>query len=154
MLKKASWIVISNLKMRRNFYSKGLRPTWLEASPSWLPAVSGLKAWSQGVPGGSVVKNPPAGAGDTGSIPGSGRSPGEGNGSPLQYSCLGNPMVRGAWRATVHGVTRVKHDLGTKPPPLSYRRAEKDTPVSIKNVKIEDRPTRLWLCGGENIFVY
>ena len=46
------------------------------------------------------------GAGDMGSIPGSGRSPGEGNGYPLQYSCLGNPMDRGAWWATVHGVTK------------------------------------------------
>ena len=45
-------------------------------------------------------------AGDTASIPGSGRSPGVGNGNPLQYSCLGNPMDRGAWRATVHGVTK------------------------------------------------
>ena len=62
------------------------------------------------VPGGSVVKNPPANAGDTGSIPGSGRFPGEGNDNPLQ----GNPMDRGAWRATVHGVTRVRQDLVTK----------------------------------------
>ena len=54
----------------------------------------------KGFPGGSVVKNPPANAADLGSIPGSGRSLGEGNGSPLQYSCLGNPMDRGAWRAT------------------------------------------------------
>ena len=53
-----------------------------------------------------MVKNPPANAGDMGSIPGSGRSPGEGNGNPLQYSCLGNPMDRGAWWATVHGVTK------------------------------------------------
>ena len=45
-------------------------------------------------------------AGDIGSIPGSGRSPGEGNGNPLQYSCLGNPMDRGAWEAIVHGVTK------------------------------------------------
>ena len=45
-------------------------------------------------------------AGDTGSIPGLGRSPGEGNGNPLQYSCLENSMDRGAWRATVHGVTK------------------------------------------------
>ena len=45
-------------------------------------------------------------AGDLGLIPGSGRSPGEGNGNPLQYSCLGNPMDRGAWRATVHGVAK------------------------------------------------
>ena len=55
--------------------------------------------------GGSVVKNLPANAGDVGSILGSGRSPGEGNGNPLQYSCLGNPMDRGAWWATVPGVT-------------------------------------------------
>ena len=54
--------------------------------------------------GGSVVKNSPARAGVAGSIPGSGRSPGGGNGSPLQYSCLGNPTDRGTWRAIVHGV--------------------------------------------------
>ena len=53
----------------------------------------------KGFPGGSVVKNPLANAGDAGSIPGSGRYPGEGNGNTLQYSCLGNPMDRGAWRA-------------------------------------------------------
>ena len=52
-----------------------------------------------------MVKNLPANVGDVGSNPGSGRSPGEGNGIPLQYSCLGNPMDRGAWRATGHGVT-------------------------------------------------
>ena len=57
-----------------------------------------------GFPGGSVVKNPSANAGDTGSIPGLGRSPGEGNGNPLQYSCLGNPMNRGAWQDTIQGV--------------------------------------------------
>ena len=55
-------------------------------------------------PGGSVVKNLPANAGEAGSIPGLGRSPGEGYGNQLQYSCLGNPMDRGAWRAIVHGV--------------------------------------------------
>ena len=55
------------------------------------------EAW--GVPGGSLVKNLPTNARDTGSIPGSGRSPGKGNDNPLQYSCLGNPMDRGAWRA-------------------------------------------------------
>jgi len=53
-----------------------------------------------------VVKNPPANAGDVGLIPELGRSPGEGNGNPLQDSCLGNPMDRGAWWATVHGVTK------------------------------------------------
>ena len=64
-----------------------------------------------------LVKNPPMNAGDPGSIPGSGRSPGEGNENPLQYSCLGNPMGRRAWRATFHGVARVRHNLATKLPP-------------------------------------
>ena len=50
-----------------------------------------------GFPGGSVIINPPANAEDVGSIPGLGRSPGEGNDNPLQYSCLGNPMDRGSW---------------------------------------------------------
>ena len=58
-----------------------------------------------GFPADSVVKNPPANAGDTGSIPGLQRSPGEENGNSLHYSCLGNPMDRGVWRATVDGVT-------------------------------------------------
>ena len=60
----------------------------------------------EGFPGGSVVKNLPANAEDMGSVPGWGRSPGEGNGNPLKYSCLGNPMDRGAWWATVHGVAK------------------------------------------------
>ena len=61
---------------------------------------------NEGFLGGSVVKNPPANAGDAGLIPGSGRPPGGGNGNPLQYSCLGNPMDRGGWQATVQGVTK------------------------------------------------
>ena len=52
------------------------------------------------------AKNLPASAGDVGSIPGSGRSPGEGSGNPLEYSCLGNPMIRGAWWAIAHGVVK------------------------------------------------
>ena len=62
-----------------------------------------------GFRGGTVVKNLPAsggGARDTVLIPGSGRSPGEGNGNSLQYSCLGNPMDKEAWQATVHGVAK------------------------------------------------
>ena len=57
-------------------------------------------------PGGSEVKVSAWNAGDQGLIPGSGRSPGEGNGDPLQYSCLENPMGGGVWQATVHGVTK------------------------------------------------
>ena len=56
--------------------------------------------------GGSVIKNPPANAGDTGSVSGLGRSPEEGNGNPLQCSCLTDPMDRGAWWMTVHGVAK------------------------------------------------
>ena len=62
-----------------------------------------------GFPGGSVVKNPPANSGDArdmGSTPGSGRSLGEGNGNPIQYSCLEHPVDSGAWLATVPGVTK------------------------------------------------
>ena len=65
--------------------------------------------FKMGFSGGAVAKNSPANAGDArdmGSIPGWGRSPGEGNGNPLQYSYLGNPIDRGAWRATVHRVTK------------------------------------------------
>ena len=59
-----------------------------------------------GFPGGLVVKNLPTNAGDVGLIPGLGRLPGEGNGNPLQFFCLGNLMDRGAWQAIVHGITK------------------------------------------------
>ena len=64
-----------------------------------------------GFPGGSEDKASACNAGDTGLIPGLGRSPGEGNGNPLQYSCLENPTERGAWRAIVHGVTKSRTRL-------------------------------------------
>ena len=67
-----------------------------------------------GFPGRSAGKKSACNTGDPGLIPGSGRSPGEGNGNPLQHSCLENPMDREAWRVTVHGVSRVRHDLATK----------------------------------------
>ena len=66
------------------------------------------------VPGGSDGKASAYNVGDLGWIPGLGRSPGEGNGNPLQYSCLENPMDKGAWWATVHGVARARHNLATK----------------------------------------
>ena len=65
----------------------------------------------EGFPGGSEVKASACNAGDLGSIPGSGRSPGEGNGNPLQYSCLENPKDRGAWWASVHGVAKSRTRL-------------------------------------------
>ena len=74
----------------------------LKPNLSYLLCMSKVR----GFPGGSVVKNPAANAGDSGSILGSGRFPGEGNGNPLQYSCLENPMDRGAWQTTVNGTAR------------------------------------------------
>ena len=68
-----------------------------------------------GFPGSSVVKKLPANARGAGSIPELGRSPGEGNGNPLLYSCLGNPMDRGTWKAIVHGGHKtVEYNLATK----------------------------------------
>ena len=75
----------------------------------------------KGFPGGSVVKNPPANARDLGSIPGLGRSSGEGNGNSLQYSCLGNPRDRGAWRGTAHRVTKSQTSLSNSTTTLTNR---------------------------------
>ena len=77
----------------------------------------GYLSWVLGFPCSSVSKESACSAEYPGSIPGSGRSPGEGNDNPLQYSCLENPTDRGTWWAAVHGVARVKHDLATKPQP-------------------------------------
>ena len=69
-----------------------------------------------GFPGGSTVKNLPANAeatGDVGSIAGSGKSPGGGNGNPLQYCCPENPVDRGAWRTTVHSITKSRIQLSS-----------------------------------------
>ena len=65
-------------------------------------------------PSGSVINNLPVNVGDVGLFPVSGRSPGEGNGNPLHYACLGNLKDRGAWKATVHRIARVGHKLTTK----------------------------------------
>ena len=78
--------------------------SWMLGSPRFHKA---------GFPGGSVVKNPPASVGGTGLILGLERCPEEGNGNPLQYSCLGNPMDRGTWQLTVHVIARVGHDSAT-----------------------------------------
>ena len=77
----------------------------------------GLRKLIRGFPHGSVAKESACNTGDLSSIPGLGRSPEEGNGNPLQCSCLENSMDRRAWQGTVHGVARVGHDLITTPPP-------------------------------------
>ena len=102
-----------------NFYWK-IRVPWKMIDPTAGTRGSIRRTWAnifvplhfvplhveRGLPGGPLIKNLPASAGDVGFIPGLGRSPGEGNGNPLQYSCLANPMDRGAWRATVHKITK------------------------------------------------
>ena len=82
--------------------------------PSILNTDCDILFWSYYFQVALVVKSPPANAGaigNLGSIPGSGRSPGEGTGNPFQYSCLENPIDRGAWRATVHGVAKSRTRL-------------------------------------------
>jgi len=73
--------------------------------------INTLPKYPEGFPGGSVVKNPPASAGDKCSVSGLGRSPGEENGNPLQYSCLENPVDRGAWSDTVYAAAKSQTQL-------------------------------------------
>ena len=87
----SEWKLISPSKQRR-------KRTWVK---------------KEGFPGGSAVKHLSANAGGACLIPDPGRSPGEGNGNPLQYSCLGNPMHRGAWQATLHGIAKSQIRLST-----------------------------------------
>ena len=88
-----------------NHISQGTRLAYTACACTLYKWLCFCVLYFTGFPGGSVVKNPPANAGDVGSIPGLGRSSGERNGTPLQYSCLQNAMGRGGWRATVPGVT-------------------------------------------------
>ena len=98
-------------------------------------------------PGSLVVKNLPAnagGTGDTGLIPGSGRSPKRGNGTPFQYSCLENPMDRGGWQATVHGNSQVERaDYGTS--------ASVDFGICEGALELicSHTPTATWLIDGQ-----
>ena len=95
--------------------------SFCDAEKSWFQkhsnSYSFYVSYSWGFPGGSVGKESTYNAGDLGLNSGSERYLEKGNGNPFQYSCLKNPMNRGAWRATVHGVARVGHIRVTKPPP-------------------------------------
>ena len=94
--------------------------TYMQVFTAALFVIARNQRPPKGFPVGAVLKNPPASVGDVGSISGSGRSPGEGNGNPLQYSCLENSMDRGALQATVHGgrkesdTTEQLHSLNCK----------------------------------------
>ena len=103
----------------------GYRPWGCKESDTTEGLTLSLPQYKRGFPGGSVVKNLPANAGDTDSIPGSGRSPGEGNGNPLQYSCLGNPIDRGAWWAMDHGVAKSQTRLS------DWARTEKESSFTM-----------------------
>ena len=97
---------------------------------------------TRGFPGGSAVNNPldkPGKAGEVGTIPGWGRSPGGENGSPLQSSCLENPMDRGAWRVTVHGVTESWTRLSHK---------QQQNKLYKMFLKLEEEALNHW-CGDE-----
>ena len=96
-----------------SLYSTPLASLWVESETDQIKQTSKTPPFlsTQGFPGGSEVKAPACNVGDLGSIPGWGRSPGEGNGNPLQYSCLENPLDGGAWWATVHWATKSRTRL-------------------------------------------
>ena len=107
-------------------------------------------------PGGSASKESACKAGDLGSVPGLGRSPGEGIGYyPLQYSCLGNPMDRGAWWATVHEVIRVGHNTHTHTHTIQVCRNQKISVWRPSKVIIQIRQLRAksssWI--NSNVFI-
>ena len=87
--------------------------SWSSGRCQHVKSLNALCRRERGFPGGTVVNNPPAHARDAASIPGPGRSPGGRNGNPLPYSCLENPMDRGTWQATVHGVSK-RQDWATE----------------------------------------
>ena len=97
-LPESSWLHEDGITWRATYNTALYPPVFCSF---WLPVSSTL-----GFLGGSVIKNPPSNAVAVGSVPRLERSPEEGNGNPLQYSCLGNPRDRGAWRARVHGVAK------------------------------------------------
>ena len=96
---------------------------------------------SRGFPDGSVVKKLPADEGDVGSIPGLGRSPGEGNGNPLQDSCLGNPMDRGAWWAIVQGIHGPRYNWS------NWTRKCKQNRYDPALIELKNTPEHLFLCA-------
>ena len=102
VLASSEHLPLSSLSVSRDHTEQACSPCSCEL---------GFSSGELGFPGGTVVKNPPANAGEAGLLPGLGRSPGVGNGNPFQYSCLENFSGRGAWWPTVHGVTRSRTQL-------------------------------------------
>ena len=96
-------------------------------------------------PGGSALKDLPSNEGDAGLIPGSGKFPGEGNGNPLQCSCLGNPMDRRAWQATVHGVAKSRTWLTTNTNNFYITGKERDPRLKDKQAMPSHIPCKIYL---------
>ena len=108
-----------------------------------------------GFPGGSVVKNPPASAGDAGLIPELGRTPGEGNGNPLQYSCLESSMHTGAWWATVYGLAKSQTRLSDFTFTFHFHALEKEmathSSVLAWRIPWTEKPGRLQSMGSHRV---
>ena len=102
-----------------------------------------------------VSKESACNAVDLGSIPGSGRSPGEGNGNPLQYSCLENPMDRGVWQATVHGVTKSRARLCNCTSTFHFHALEKEmathSSILVWKIPWTEEPGRLQSTGSQRV---
>ena len=133
-------------KAGRHFY---LQPRGEQWKLSMQPAEASLVAQLVNNP--SALQETACNAGDLGSIHGLGRSPGEGNGNPLQFSCLGSPMDRGDCQVTGHGVTRIGHHWATEPPPPSFNPArDKRTKEKIhqQTSKKKIRTQNLWIHGS------
>ena len=116
---KLSYDLLLHLEWNLDFTLASSKPYIIPCDP-WFPLISLTFLMAQSVKNLPAVQETSCNAGNPSLIPGSERSPGEGNGSRLQYSCLGNPMDRGAWWATVYGVSRVRHNLVTKPPTVDF----------------------------------
>ena len=118
----AQWkrICLPMQETNQSLIKSGFDP-WSEKIPRTMEQQSPTCHEKEGFPGGSVGKEPACNARDPGSVPGLERFPWRRKWQPTPVFLPGNPMDRGAWRATVHGVTRVRHDLATKPPPHALK---------------------------------
>ena len=115
------------------------------------------KSWltvGRGFPGGSAVQDPPANEGDMGSIPVLGKSLGEGNDNPLQYSCLGNPMDGEAWKATVHGASKESDQAWRLNHKQTTAQQVLNTDLLLEGMKVKVDQSCVILCHPMNYTVH
>ena len=141
--------ICPNKDLNMNIYSSFvIAPNWKQFKCSWTAECTNCGIYIlKGFPGWLILEEYTCNVGDTGSITESGRSPGERNNNPVQYSCLGNPVDREAGWATVHGVARVRHDRATKTTTATYDKIL----LSNKNERIID--TCKNMDGSQNSYV-